>query len=323
MKQFKRCFLTVVLLVSLCTGFAAGQQEGPFPNRRDMGRWRITMQEMGSPVLIEKMRLDYLEIVRQKGLQFYRCMPADVSYSINLELGAIPMRRLGEKLKKCHHHDSKILELFSQTVKMESLQDPFWANRNSSDAEEYLKLWQQIYERRTELWDSLVNENFTPEQKKRHGEIQMMFLSTSYPVCEIEAFYSLDLSKRQKLALERLRQCLEPNVNAYREEFARLYIEHAQKSMILLQKANVKSDADFERFVYQLDPKDLRVDYTTLCGLGQEVNQKMLDGVSQILTRTQRKKMEKFIQEPPERIQKLIEEIEKAYASGILIQFEY
>ena len=325
------CVLSAVLF-GILMGISGCTQEAPLPERKtgtpfpdyEPEDWNVILHELESKVLTEKLRLE-LSAPRQKWLGFYRLLPCNQD-AIEEELGLAcndnPVHPeihnpVAHIIHEAPLHDEKILDLYAQSEAMEDARDPFWMNRSASDCEKYLQLWKQIYERRSVVLALAAEEYLTPAQKKRSGEIQMMFLTSDYPVFEAEAFQSLGLSGEQMEKLNTFRKKMEPEVKAYLDELSRLTLLSYQLEFRDMKKANVKSQEEFCAIagLKHYQARNNQIDYRALREMGREINRKMRQGVSEILTDAQRQTMDALITNPPDYVQKCIREIEVFYST--------
>lgn len=332
---YKMMIANVLLFVSLgiLMGMSGCTQEAPLPERKtgtpfpdyEPEDWNVILHEMESKVLTEKLRLELFELGRQKGLGFYRQLPCNqqaIDEELGLECNENPVHPeihnpVAQKIWQAQFHDEKILDLYTQTTAMEDARDPFWMKRSAPDCEKYLQLWRQIYERRSEVLALAAEKYLTSEQKKRSGEIQMMFLASDYPVFEVEPFQSLGLSGEQMEKLKTFRKEMEPEVEAYLEESSRLLLLQYQLEFRDIKKANVKTQEEYCAMtdLKHYQARHNQIDYRALREKGREINRKMRQGVSEVLTDAQRQAMDALIANPPDSIKKCIREIDVFYST--------
>lgn len=330
--QYKNALIFAVLIVmgvfmviSGCKPKLPERKSGtPFPIYEDED-WNTVMYEYESPVLMEKLGLEYWGLADQRGIGFYRQLPCDrqaIDEALGLNITDRPTdpeihNPVSYEIWHAPLQDKTILDLYAQTVAMEDDHDPFWMNRNASDCEKYLQLWKKIYERRAEVMAAAAEEYLTPAQKKKSGEIQIMFLASDYPVYEVEAFQSLGLSAEQMDKLKVFRQSIEPEVEAYLKEKIRLILLEEQMPFRDSKQAKVKTQKEFEALVglknYRVNHN--QIDYRDLREKARAINLKMKQGVSEVLTESQRQRMEELIANPPEEIQKSIQEVHAYYST--------
>ena len=334
MKTFgHKAILVCVVVLCGIMGTSGCIQEPLLPDRKtetpfssyEPEDWNIIIHEQASSVLMTKLQLELFELGKQKGLGFYRQLPCNqnvINEELGLEYSENPAQPkiynpVSHKIWQAPLQDEKICNLYAQTKAMEDERDPFWMKRSKSDCEKYLQLWKQIYERRSEVLALASEEYLTPAQKRKNSELQIMFLTSDFPVCEVDVFTILELSDEQVEKLEMFRKKMEPEVEAYLEESSRLWLLHHQLEHQDIRKANVKTLEEFCAITglkqYQL--RHNQIDYRTLRQKGREINYKMRQGISEILSDFQRKKMDALIANPPDYIQKCIREINVFYST--------